>query len=76
MRYGQSEDPEFASVRTHSFGYNADLEEWRQSGLNIRLSRHQQFTGNNLFSQGIWRLDLRRQTEPLKSVKSSPRIIV
>ncbi len=30
-----SEDSEFASVRIHSFGYNADWAEWRKSALNI-----------------------------------------
>ena len=30
-----SQDSEFSSVRIHSFGYNADWDEWRESTLNI-----------------------------------------
>lgn len=30
-----SQDPEFASIRIHSFGYNADWNEWRTNTLNI-----------------------------------------
>jgi hypothetical protein len=29
------QDPEFSSVRIHSFGYNADWNEWRTNTLNI-----------------------------------------
>jgi hypothetical protein len=30
-----SQDSKFASVRIHSFGYNADWDEWKKSTLNI-----------------------------------------
>jgi hypothetical protein len=29
------QDPEFSSVRIHSFGYNADWNEWRTNTMNV-----------------------------------------